>query len=354
MTSFVPDPAPTAAPAEGSRRTDTITLSGLRARGHHGVLAIERKQGQVFVVDLVLEVDLRPAAASDDLADTVNYAEVAADAVSVVEGPPADLIETVAERIAASALLRGGVQAVEVTVHKPQAPVGVPFADVSVHVRRERAVPVVIALGANEGSPDTVRATLLSAVRNLGAVDGLTLRQVSRLFRTRPVGGPVQPDYLNAVVLASTRLPPVVLLGELQAIEARHGRRRDIRWGPRTLDLDLIQYGDPAAGSDTISSAGGLTLPHPRAAERAFVLRPWLDADPLARFRHGPDVVAVSELLEALGTLGAGDGAGGGCGPGEGGDPGDGPGDGGDGGYGGYGPGDDIGVWPGPGWSPRW
>jgi len=318
-----PDPT-----ADRRRQSDTIVLTGVRARGHHGVLPDEREQGQVFVVDLTLELDLREAGASDDLADTVSYAEVAAEAVAVMEGPPANLIETVAERIAEAALLHYRVQAVEVTVHKPQAPVGVPFGDVSVRVRRVRDVPVVIALGANEGGPAEVLATLTSAVRHLGAVDGLTLRQASRLFRTRAVGGPVQPDYLNAVVLGSTRLPPEALLRELHAVEARHGRRRVVRCGARTLDLDLIQYGDPAAGTDVVSSADGLALPHPRAAERAFVLRPWLDADPQALLRHGSGVLAVSELLRDLD---------------------DGDSDRGDGGVGVR-----DGMRPGPDWSPRW
>jgi dihydroneopterin aldolase len=118
--------------------SDRIELIGLRAKGFHGVLDFERSQGQEFVVDLVLHVDTRVAAASDDLKDTVHYGEVAQDVHAVVTGEPVDLIETLAERIASACLARAGVEAVDVAVHKPQAPVEVPFGDVVLHIHRRR------------------------------------------------------------------------------------------------------------------------------------------------------------------------------------------------------------------------
>lgn len=116
--------------------SDRIELVGLRILGHHGVLASERAEGQDFVVDAVLDVDVRPAAATDDLTLTVNYAELAAELAAVIAGEPVDLIETLAERLAAVCLAHGEVTAVELTVHKPQAPVGLPFEDVRVRIRR--------------------------------------------------------------------------------------------------------------------------------------------------------------------------------------------------------------------------
>ena len=115
---------------------DRITLTGLRVRGHHGVLPEERRDGQDFVVDAVLHLDLRPAAASDDLARTVHYGELAEALAAVVGGEPVDLIETLAERLAGACLAAGPVQRVEVTVHKPSAPLAVTFSDVSVTVSR--------------------------------------------------------------------------------------------------------------------------------------------------------------------------------------------------------------------------
>ena len=117
---------------------DRITLRGLRVRGHHGVYAHERRDGQDFVVDVTVWLDLAPAAASDDLADTLNYGELARRAAAIVGGPPADLIETVAGRIADDVLTDPRVRAVEVTLHKPQAPIPLEFGDVAVVVHRTR------------------------------------------------------------------------------------------------------------------------------------------------------------------------------------------------------------------------
>ena len=117
---------------------DRVALRGLKARGYHGVFPEERAQGQIFVVDLVLGLDTRPAAADDDLAKTVHYGIVAEEVVAVVEGDPVNLIETLAERIAQACLKHEQVQEAEVTVHKPDAPITVPFDDVTVTITRSR------------------------------------------------------------------------------------------------------------------------------------------------------------------------------------------------------------------------
>ena len=118
---------------------DRISLTGLRVRGNHGVFDFERRDGQDFVIDVVLELDLRPAAASDDVADTVHYGELAERLAAVVAGEPVNLIETLAERLADVCLADARVRAAAVTVHKPQAPIPLDFADVAVAIRRERA-----------------------------------------------------------------------------------------------------------------------------------------------------------------------------------------------------------------------
>ena len=118
---------------------DRIALRGLRVRGHHGVFPHERRDGQDFVVDVTAWLDLAPAAASDDLADTLHYGELAERVAAIVGGPPADLIETVAGRVADEVLTDARVRAVEVTLHKPQAPIPMEFADVAVVVHRTRS-----------------------------------------------------------------------------------------------------------------------------------------------------------------------------------------------------------------------
>jgi len=120
--------------------TDRIALTGLRTRGHHGVYDFERSQGQEFVVDVTLDIDLAPAAASDDVADTVHYGELADRLVAVVNGEPVRLIETLAARLVTVCLDDRRVVAATVTVHKPQAPIPHEFADVSVTLHRRREV----------------------------------------------------------------------------------------------------------------------------------------------------------------------------------------------------------------------
>ncbi len=118
--------------------SDQIVLRGLRGHGYHGVYLHERETGQLFVVDVTLVIDLAPAAASDDVLDTVHYGELAEQVVAVVEGEPVALIETLATRIATLCLENAAVEQVEVTVHKPQAPVQVGFEDVAVTIVRSR------------------------------------------------------------------------------------------------------------------------------------------------------------------------------------------------------------------------
>lgn len=118
---------------------DEIVLTGLTVFGYHGVFDHERRDGQPFVIDLTLRLPLAPAAASDDVADTVHYGELADRVAAVVAGEPVDLIETLAQRIADVALADARVQEVTVTVHKPQAPIEQTFADVAVTVHRGRA-----------------------------------------------------------------------------------------------------------------------------------------------------------------------------------------------------------------------
>lgn len=267
------------------KREYTIRLTGVEAVGHHGVLPQERRDGQRFVVDVELGLERDR---SDDLTGTVNYAEVAAAVVRDVERDPLDLIESLADRIADTLLRLAGVDWLRVTVHKPQAPVGVPFGDVAVSVTRERPDPVVLSLGSNQGHP---LATLTEAVARLAASDGFTLRAVSPVYRTAPVGGVEQPDFLNVVVLGDTEALAEELLEDTQGIETALGRVRDVRWGPRTLDIDIIDV------AGRLDDDENLTLPHPRAHERAFVLVPWLDVDPDAVLPgHG----RVADLVAGL------------------------------------------------------
>ena len=144
----------------------------------------------------------------------------------------------------------------------------------------------IIALGANIGDPKVQMDLAVAMLRE--ATDVIS---VSEYFSTKPVSDIEQPDYLNAVCIAESDLPALDLLSVLHGIEKALGRERLEKWGPRTIDLDLIQYGS------LLSSADELTLPHPRAHERRFVLEPWVSIDPEAiLLTHGK----ISELLVQL------------------------------------------------------
>lgn len=123
----------------GVIRVDRVALRGLRVRGYHGVFEKERDEGQTFIVDVALGLDTRPAAAADDLTKTVHYGVLAEEIAGVVEGDPVDLIETLAQRIADTCLAHPPVQEAEVIVHKPDAPITVPFDDVTITIKRSRA-----------------------------------------------------------------------------------------------------------------------------------------------------------------------------------------------------------------------
>jgi 2-amino-4-hydroxy-6-hydroxymethyldihydropteridine diphosphokinase len=145
----------------------------------------------------------------------------------------------------------------------------------------------VLALGSNLGDR---RDILQGCVDAIAGIPEVQVMAVSPVYETVPVGGPPQPDYLNAVILARTTLPSKSLLDRLHEVEAAFDRVREVRWGPRTLDIDIITV------DGEVSADPELTLPHPRAHERAFVLAPWHDVDPDAVLPgHGP----VATLLAA-------------------------------------------------------
>lgn len=307
---------------------DQIAVHGIRVTGHHGVLDTERETGQIFTADVVAHVSTRWAAMTDDLTKTVNYSDLADRVAEILAGDPAELLETVAENIAKAVLLFEGVECVDVRVHKPQAPLHVEFADVTVTIRRDsrtadlsperrigssaglpddplhpdaipvvndpfderplQPVPALLALGGNLGD---VEATLTNAVHDLDRIPGIEVRSTSPLVRSRPAGGPEQPDYLNAVVRIHTALSPRELLAACNGIEVVHGRERSVVNGPRTIDIDVVDFNGLQGETED------LILPHPRAKERGFVLVPWAAMEPGAEL---PGVGRVADAAQPL------------------------------------------------------
>jgi len=270
---------------------DWIEVVGIRAFGHHGVLAHEREFGQEFTIDVRIGLDFGPAVHADDLHLTADYGHVAQVVVDLVTGPPSALIETLADRIAAAVAQLPAVQQVVVTVHKPHAPMPVGVADVTVTRRRGAPTTAFVALGSNLG--DSV-GSLNQAIADLTATPGITFGAKSNLYQTAAVGGPEQPDYLNAVVSLRTELSPHELLAACQTIEHLGGRQREEHWGPRTIDIDIVDMvGYRVAEPD-------LQIPHPRARMRGFVLVPW--ADIASDHRLGGVGPSVAALAAEVGT----------------------------------------------------
>ena len=361
---------------------DVIALRGISAQAVHGVLKKEWNAPQSFSADILLWVDTDQAALSDDIADTVSYAEIAEKAHAILRGPSVRLIETLGHRIADVAMEDERVRGVEVTIHKPDAPIDVPFADVSVTIRKgniplpfvaashdlpfdgptseeEKPAPpsgpiapetgadeecdtpsaeadavapseaaseieapaepvkhshrgayavddcpptcdVVLAFGGNLGN---VPVTLKRAIEEISQWDDVDITTVSPLVRTRAVlrpGQDAQPDYWNAVALATITLAPLDFLDRIHELEARLGRVRHEVWGVRTIDIDVIDI------KGVTSDDPRLTLPHPRAHERAFVLSPWLMADEHAELSgYGPLADLIAQAPDRGGILDA-------------------------------------------------
>lgn len=152
---------------------------------------------------------------------------------------------------------------------------------------------IFIALGSNVGDREE---NLLQAIAAIGKLPGTRITSLSPFYDTEPVGGPLQENFLNAVIRLSSDIPPLALLHHLLQIEdTDFGRKRDCRWGPRNIDLDLLFY-----GQEIITEPPALLLPHPRIAERRFVLEPLADIAP--DFIHPVSGIAMKELLDALPT----------------------------------------------------
>ncbi len=252
---------------------DLIRIEGLRLMTVVGVLPHEREAAQPLQVDLALHVDLHDAGVSDELDDTANYGAVSEAVASTVTGAEDMLLERLAGRIATVALSFRHVEAVDVRVTKlrPPIPIDVSSTSVEIHRTRQRLeIPdehlAYVALGSNLGD----RVAMLRE-----AVATLAPQAVSSVYETDPVGGPDgQGPFLNMVVELRTALDPFALVRRLQRLEEEAGRQRVVHWGPRTLDCDLILFDDAQISSEF------LTVPHPRFAERRFVLEPLAELAP--------------------------------------------------------------------------
>lgn len=243
----------------------TISIKGLEIAACHGVHEFEKTAQKKFVVDCEITTDFYLAAKRDDLNSTVSYSEVCALLVSVVKNNVFNLIEKLVYECAFAVMEKfKTVNKVTVCVHKPEAPVPHKFEDISVSVTLERCT-AYLSIGSSMGDR---RGYLERGIELLKKTRGVSVEKVSNFIETEPYGGVAENKFLNGAIKIKTYLSPQSLLFEIHRIEEECGRERTVHWGDRTLDIDIILFGDKNIKEE------GLIIPHPEYKKRDFVLIP--------------------------------------------------------------------------------
>lgn len=244
---------------------DKIIIKDLEVYANHGVLKEERELGQKFLVSCNMYLSTREAALNDDLNETIDYGKICYRITRFLTDHTYKLIETAAEELAKELLYTVPlIQKVDIEIDKPWAPIGLPLSNVGVSITRGWH-DAYIALGSNMGDRE---AYLKHGVTAIEKSKDCQVISVSKFIETKPYGVLDQPDFLNGCMKIRTILPPGELLTFLQSIERSVNRVREGKWGPRTLDLDILFY------DDEIISTPELIVPHDDMQNRDFVLEP--------------------------------------------------------------------------------
>lgn len=276
---------------------DKIYINDLEFIGFHGVFPEEKKLGQKFLVSLELIVDTREAGKTGDLTKSVHYGLVAQDVERVFLEKSIDLIETCAENIAEMVLKKYElVKEVKVTVKKPWAPLQMHFENVAVEISRKWH-KVYLSLGSNMGDK---RENLLEAIKRVGELENTEVVKSSTILETEPFGYIEQDNFLNACLEVKTLLTPQEFLSSILKIELDMGRVREIKWGPRVIDIDILFYDNEIIQEDN------LAVPHPWICEREFVLEPLSEIAP--NYVHPLERKTIMMLARKLKESGKGNG----------------------------------------------
>ncbi len=271
------------------KKYDEIRIENLQIFANHGVFPEETKLGQKFLVSVIMYVDTKKAGQKDDLNLSIDYGSVSHFITRFLQEHTYKLIEAAAEHLAEELLLTFPLlKGVSVELKKPWAPVALPLDTVSVKIERFWH-QAYVALGSNIGDK---KAFLDMAVEELNKMEDCKVERVSDYITTAPYGGVEQDDFLNGCVQISTLLTPEELLSALHGIEGTAHRKREVHWGPRTLDLDILLY------DDLIYESENLMIPHVEMHLRDFVLEPLAQIAPWVR--HPGLGKTVKELLDDL------------------------------------------------------
>ncbi len=268
---------------------DQICIKRLEVFAKHGVKPEENTLGQKFLISATLYCDTRKAGTTDMLSDSVNYSEVSGLIKKETESNLFKLLERLANHLAKTILLTfPQVEKVDLEVEKPWAPVLLPLETVSVKVSRQWNT-AYLSIGSNLGDKNQ---NIKQAIQMLREDAETKVTRQSAFVETEPVGGVEQDNFLNAALEILTLRSPQELLGQIGAIEKSLKRERTVRWGPRTIDLDIIFY------NHEIIQTENLTVPHIEMANRMFVLSPLCEIAPYAM--HPVFHKTVAELKEKL------------------------------------------------------
>jgi dihydroneopterin aldolase/2-amino-4-hydroxy-6-hydroxymethyldihydropteridine diphosphokinase len=268
---------------------DKIKIENLEIFANHGVLPEENKLGQKFLINAVLYLDMREAGKSDDLEKTVDYGKISRLITDLMKKNTCQLIESAAEQIAEALLLETEhLSRVLLEIKKPWAPIGLPLESVSVEIERGWH-SVYLSFGSNMGNREE---HIQKALKSLGEIPECRVNRISEIIETKPYGGVEQGDFLNGCLQLDTMLTPLELLEKLHRIEREAGRERKVRWGPRTLDLDILFYDRELIETES------LVIPHIDLEHRYFVLKPLAEIAP--NLRHPISKKTVSQMLRAV------------------------------------------------------
>lgn len=244
---------------------DRIYIEDLEVYAYHGVNTEEKSLGQKFYISLEMFLELREAGVKDDLSSTVNYGEVSIDVEKLFKNKKFDLIEAAAENVADFILKKyERVNRVKVKIKKPSAPIPCHLSYAAVEIDRSWHT-AYIALGSNMGDK---KNNIEMAIKEIEESEGIKVTKVAPIYETKPVGYLEQDNFLNCAIEIKTLMLPTELIEFLLDIEKNLKRERVIKWGPRTIDLDVLLY------DDIITSLDEIIIPHPRMHERLFVLEP--------------------------------------------------------------------------------
>lgn len=250
---------------------DKICINNLELIGNHGVFLEEKKLGQKFIISVEMLTDTRKAGKTGDLNLSTHYGYVADDIEKIFTSKSNDLIETCAEDIAEMILIKYElIKKVKVLIKKPWAPIKKIFENVSVEITREWS-DCYLSLGTNIGDK---KYNILKAIEEIKALENTKIGKISKILETEPFGDIVQDNFLNVAIHVKTLMNAEEFLDKILEIEFKMGRVRDVKWGPRLIDIDILIFGT------LVYETEKLAVPHPWMCERMFVLEPLCEIAP--------------------------------------------------------------------------